>query len=176
MKGKIVISANHPILSLQRCESDFLTSDYYHVSRKHDFLYNYLLILNIDSKGLHGSTWKKITFSFSGMCTSKVLDLVHLHLRCWIFLTRSNDRAQTLSLSVRASERAAFQVAETSSVWKSFPSMVSCDCGKIFFFVFCSQHEGISDAISNPPYWARCIFKEKKRENNELLELCWPLQ
>lgn len=25
-----------------------------------------------------------------------------------------------------------------------------------FFFVFCSQHEGISDAISNPPYWVRC--------------------
>lgn len=63
-----------------------------------------------------------------------------------------------LSLSIWASERATFQVCYKQAVWKSFPFLewLLVIVGKYFFcFVFWSQCESISDALSNPPYWVR---------------------
>lgn len=87
-----------------------------------------------------------------------------------------------LSLSIRENEKAAFQVAQTSSVWKSFPSPASCDWGEIFH-LFSALHVRVFRKLRalhhiglDAQTAGGSSYSKGGKENNELLEQHWPLQ
>lgn len=67
------------------------------------------------------------------------------------------------------------------TVWKSFPSPASWDRGEIFQWFSDPSCEGVSDAVSTPPYRTAetaggSSYSKEWKENNELLEQHCPLQ